>query len=80
MEKVELEALLLTAAWVASLPSTPPCLTDTVWTKLGIGSCPVATWHKYSPASDACNNTMTIYAPCKSLDYKMFTQVALLLF
>ena len=53
-EKVELEALLLTAAWVASLPSLtlPPCLTDTVCTRLGIGSCPVATWHKYSPASD----------------------------
>ena len=56
-EKVELEeALLLTAAWVASLPPSltlvPPCLTDTVCTRLGIGSCPVATWHKYSPASD----------------------------
>ena len=54
-EKVELEeALLLTAAWVASLPPslTPPCLTDTVCTRLGIGSWPVATWHKYSPASD----------------------------
>ena len=57
-KKVELEeALLLTAAWVASLPPSwftlvPPCLMDTVCTRLGIGSCPVATWHKYSPASD----------------------------
>ena len=61
-EKVELEALLLSVeAWVAS-PRSPCCLTDTVCTRLGIGSCPVATWHKYSPASDTWNNTITIFA------------------
>ena len=55
-------SLLLTAAWVAALPSLPPCLTETVCTKLGGCACPVATWHMYSPESETCNNNnVTIY-------------------
>ena len=66
---MELEALLLSVeAWVASpspllsTPLSPCCLTETVCTRLGALSCPVATWHMYSPASDAWNNKMTVFA------------------
>merc|ERR1712013_128646 len=62
MEEALLLSLLLTAAWVAALPSPPPCLTETVCTKLGGCACPVATWHMYSPESEICNNNnVTIY-------------------
>ena len=64
MEEASLLSLLLTAAWVAGLPSPPPCLTETVCTKLGGCACPVATWHMYSPESETCNdnnNYVTIY-------------------
>ena len=62
MEEASLLSLLLTAAWVAALPSPPPCLTETVCTKLGGCACPVATWHMYSPESETCNdNNLTIY-------------------
>ena len=67
MEEASLLSLLLTAAWVAGLPSPPPCLTETVCTKLGGCACPVATWHMYSPESETCNdnNNLMIYGARK---------------
>ena len=79
MEEALLLSLLLTAAWVAALPSPPPCLTETVCTKLGGCACPVATWHMYSPESETCNdNNVTIYGQQGRRSLDVFAKVAFL--